>query len=155
MSRHPVSLRVDEAIDTLERYEQEVTPDAIRTNVKKALTWADFSSEEALDAVIDRHVPSRLKARGYRISDSAPREGGRERKVFWEMSADEWAEQVRIKRDSNRYDQTRLAADEAVLTFLREKEKELGYEPYAGLFRDDIGRIYSMHGITAPGVVAA
>lgn len=150
MTRHPVSLRVDEAISLLERHEVEVTPEAIRVNVKKSLTWADFSSEEALDAVIDRHMASRLKARGFVITDATPREGGRARKDFWAVSTDEFAEQLRIKRESSRYDQNRIAADEAVLSFLREQEKTFGYEVYPGLFHAEIDRIYAMHGLASP-----
>jgi hypothetical protein len=155
MPRHPVSVRIDDAIALLRRHSHDVTPSAIRVNVKKALTWADFSSEEALDAVIDRHLPARFKAHGYIITDSTPRDGGRERKDFWSASPDEFEEQIRVKRESNRYDLTRLKADEAILTLLREKEKELGYEVYPGLFHAEIDRIYAMHHVSAPGMKAA
>lgn len=151
MSRHPVSLRVDEAIDLLEQWGQQVAIEGIRANVRRKLTWADFSSDEAIDAVIDRHAVPRLKARGYIVSDSTPRTGGRERKLFWSATPDELGEQLRLKRESARYDENRIRADEAIIAFLRAKRDELGYEVYPGLFDADIERIYAMHGLSSPG----
>jgi hypothetical protein len=150
MALHPVSLRIDEAIALLERCGEDVTPTAIKINVMQRLTWADYSPEQSNSEGLDRRIQQRLRDRGYQITDTE----ARTRRDFWHCTLAELDEQLRVKQDSSDYDRARLRADEAVVTYLREKEKELGYEVCPDLFAEDIARIYAMHGVTPPGAGA-
>lgn len=150
MSRHPVTTQIDAAIDLLERHGEPVTPEAVKRNVTPRLTWADWSPNEAADEALDRRIPRRMKERGYIIADSV----SRERKDFWRSTVAELEEQIRIKKESSRFDVNRLRADEAIVAFLKEQEQAFGYEVYPGLFHADIDRIYRMHGIAIPRVAA-
>lgn len=140
---------INAAIDKLERYGMEITPASVWANIDvKAMSFADA------EAVLAQHIKSRInptfKARGLIIING----GSGERKSFWDATPDELEEQIAVKRRSSDFDANRLAADSAVLIFLREKEKDYGYTVYPELFKSDITRIYAMHGIT-PARVAA
>lgn len=148
--KHPVTQRIYEAIDLLERNNMEVTPASVKINVAGKLTWADWTPEEASDEALTQRIVRAFRERGMAITDSAPREGGRPRKEFWSSLVSELEEQVRIKEESATYDRNRIKAEKAVITFLREKESELGYEPYPGLFHAEIDRIYAMHHVASP-----
>lgn len=140
--------RMHAAIDLLERYGTE------SLDVDKVLANVDLTWDEAQGVVASKKrdlARQALRERGYVITDADTRV----RKDFWQCTPTELAAQLQIKKDSSDYDRARLVADEAVLTFLRVKENELGYEPYPGLFQADISRIYSMHGLTAPKQVKA
>lgn len=151
MAKHPVTDHIDREIDRLERHQAEVTPSAVKINVVKRLTWGDWDPREAQSEALDNRIARRLRTRGYVVADSAPRDGGRPRRDFWLSTTSELEEQLRIKEESSHYDRNRIKADKAVLKFLREKEGELGYEPYAGLFHAEVDRIYAMHGFRSPG----
>lgn len=144
--KHPVTLRVEEAIDLLERNDMEVTPASVKVNAEKTITWADWTPENAASEALDIRVTRCLRDRGYVITDTETRV----RKDFWSARPDELEEQLRIKRESSDYDLQRIKADKAIIAFLREKELELGYEVYPGLFHADIDRIYAMHGLSGP-----
>lgn len=144
--KHPVTQRIEKAIDKLEAHSMEVTPATVKVNAEKEITWADWSAEQAASEALDVRIARCLRARGYVIADAVTGV----RKDFWNATTSELAEQLQVKEKSSDYDLTRIKADVAVLTFLREKEKEMGYEVYPGLFQGEIERIYSMHGIAAP-----
>lgn len=148
--KHPVTARIYEAIDLLDRNGMEVTPAAVKINVQKKITWADWTPEEASEEALEQRIARCFRDRGMAITDSAPRPGGRPRKEFWSSLVSELQEWVRIKEESVTYDRNRIKAEKAVIAFLREKESELGYEPYPGLFHAEIDRIYAMHHIAAP-----
>lgn len=148
--KHPVTQRIEEAIALIERVGGEITPTAVRANVEPKLTWQDWSPEEASGEALEVRIARYLRSNGYVIADAAPREGGRVRKDYWDALVSELEEQIEVKEKSNTYDRNRIKAEKAVITFLRSKEAELGYEPYPGLFHAEIDRIYSMHSVTAP-----
>jgi hypothetical protein len=50
-----------------------------------------------------------------------------------------------ITRSTKQYN-----ALKALVGFLEEKERELGYEPYVYQFEEDARRIYAMHGVELP-----
>lgn len=144
--KHPVTLRIEEAINLLERNGMDVTPATVKINAEKAITWADWTPEQASSEALDGRITRCLRERGYVITDADTRI----RKDFWQCTPAELEAQLQIKKDSSDYDRSRIAAEEAVIVFLRAKEKDLGYAPYPGLFQADIDRIYSMHGLDAP-----
>jgi hypothetical protein len=149
-TRSPVREVIVQAIELVQRHGFPVTPKTIRANIDvDGLTIGD--ANQALVKHINAQIPVVMKEMGLVITDTATRD----RKPFADSTADELDEQIKVKAESTRYDQNRLAADQIVVKLLREKEKELGYEVYPGLFHDEIDRIYSMHGIAAPWGVAA
>lgn len=146
MARHPVRTVIDAAIERVERYGLPMTPDNVIANVQvDGLTLAD--AHDALRRLVRSLTPVVLKERGFVIADPKTRE----RKDFWNSGPDDLEEQQRIKEQGNDFDQVQIAVGKAVIKFLREKEKEFGYEVYPGLFHAEIDRIYSMHGLAAPG----
>lgn len=145
--RHPANIRIAEAIARCEEYEVEVTPQNVRTNL--TLTYDDLTADEAIGETIDRRIRQVMRGSGYVIADTE----SRERKYFWSCTADELEEQTRIKQEGTVYDQNRLRADEAVISFLRQKERELGYAPFPELFADDIDRLYRMNMCEPPARV--
>lgn len=149
--KHPVTLRIEEAIDLLERHGMDITPASVKVNAEKAITWADWTPEQASSEALDGRIARCLRARGYVITDTDTRI----RKDFWQCTSTELKAQLRIQKDSSDYDRPRIAAKEAVIVFLDAKEQELGYAPYPGLFQAEIDRIYSMHGLTAPTRLSA
>ncbi len=151
MPRHPVTAKIDAAVAKLERHGMDVTPSAVKVNVEKGLTWADWSSIDAASEALDRRIQQRLKDTGHVISDAVRGV----RKDFWQCSISELEEQFRIKEESSTYDRNRILADKAVLDFLKVKNTELGYDVYPGLFENEINRIYAMHSVSVPGAQAA
>lgn len=145
MAQNPVHEVIIAAKEKTERYGLPVTPDNVRANIDySALTIGD--AVEATRRYTNSQVAVVLKSQGFVITDTATRE----RKDFWQSTRSELGEQLRLKVESATYDSNRILADKAMLALLEEKERELGYEPYAGLFRDEIDRIYAMHGVSAP-----
>jgi hypothetical protein len=151
MPKHPVTLKIEAAIALLERHGMEVTPAAVKVNVEKDLTWADWAPEKAASEALDGRIRRTLKAGGHIISDATMGV----RKGFWEAEIPDLEEQLRVKEESNTYDRNRILADRAVLDFLKEKEKDFGYPVYPGLFHMEIDRIYAMHSLTPPGAQEA
>lgn len=149
MSLSPVSAAIDTAIARLQKFGVAITLDNIVTEARKHLTFADFSSDEAVDALLRSRVPGRL--RGHVIADHHTHE----RVQHDEARIPDLEVQLRICEVSSDRDQTSLAAKKAELAFLRVKRNELGYEPWPGLFRDEIDRIYRMHGCSSPLRLAA
>lgn len=150
--RHPVTIRIDEAVELLQKYGEPITLPSVKTNAKRRLTWADFSSDEALDAVVDQRLSKRLKELGIVIVDAE--EG--ERKLFDDCTLVEFDEQIAVKQRNVTYVSNRLRADKAVREFLAEKQA-MAEEPLRiGDFRDDVDSIYAAHGfaITATPDVA-
>lgn len=147
MSRHPVSLKIDQTIDLLQRNNVPVTPGAVRINVRKVLTYADFTPYESLDAVIDARMAERFRAKGLVITDRE----SRIRKQFWHSEIAELEEQQEIKRQSSLFDANRIKADGAVIELLKAKRDEFGYEPSPDQFRGEIHEVYAGYGLAAPG----
>lgn len=146
---NPTHAVIVAAIDKVERYGLPMTTENVKANVDvDALTLGDMNS--ALWRHLAAQIPVVMRDRGLIIADTKTRE----RKDFWASTPDELEEQKRIKEQSNDFDRVRITCDEAVITFLREKEKEFGYEVYPGLFHSDIDRIYAMHGLSAPSSAA-
>lgn len=145
-SPNPVNVVISAALDKVERYGLPITLENVRANIDySSLTIGD--AVEATRRYTNAQVPTVLKSMGLIIADTVTRE----RKGYWDSTRAELGEQLRLKVESATFDSNRILAEKAVLAFLEEKEKELGYEPYAGLFRDDITRIYAMHGMSVPG----
>lgn len=144
--RHPVTVRIDEAVDLLERHGQPLTLDDIRVNVKKRLTWNDFSSEEALDAVVDIRLARRLKDLGVVAVDA---DGSGERKLFDDCTLAEFDEQITIKQRNVTYVANRLRVDKAVREFLAEKQAMADHPVTVGEFREQIEAIYAEHEMAA------
>lgn len=134
MSRHPVTARIDDAIDHLEKLGQRVTPAAVKINVRKHLTYGDLSTHEMLDAAIDQRLRPRLAARGYVIADDETRV----RKLFADCAPEEFAAQVEVAQINLDKCARRLSEDRKVLAFLRSKEQALGRPVTAGEFADEI-----------------
>jgi hypothetical protein len=148
-SPNPVRVAVDAAIERVERYGLPMTLENVSANVQvDSLTVA--AAVDALRRQVKSMIPVRMKEMGFVITDAKTRE----RKDFWTATADELDEQTRIKQQSSDHDRVRIACDEAVVAFLREKEKDFGYEVWPGLFHAEIDRIYAMHGLVAPGAKA-
>lgn len=144
---NPVHDVIIAAKEKAERYGLPITLTNVRANIDySSLTIGD--AVEATRRYTNAQVPAVLKSLGLIIADGTTRE----RKDYWQSTREELGEQLRLKVESATYDSNRILAEKAVLAFLEEKEKELGYEPYAGLFRDDIERIYAMHSLSSPGV---
>lgn len=136
----------------MERIERHGLPMSTQ-NVKANVCIDDFTLREIRDGMehnVNALIPVVMKEQGFVITD----ERTRERKSFWQATADELDEQLRLKTEGSRFDRQRIACDEAVIAFLREKEKDFGYEVYPELFQDDIDRIYAMHGLSSPGGAA-
>lgn len=148
--KHPITQRIEEAVELIERVNGEITPSAIKVNVEPKITWADWTPEEAASEALDARIARWLRGAGYVIADAAPREGGRVREGFWTTPVSKLEEQQQIRAKSIGFDKRRAEAEQMVITFLREKERELAYEPYAELFHDEIARIYSMYGMAPP-----
>lgn len=146
MARSPITQRIDEAIDLIERVGGDVTPTAVQVNAWKSITYADWRPGQPEAEALALRIRRRLRERGYQIADAdtGTRVG------FWECTVEQLKEQRRVKLESSRYDKTRLDAEDAVIALLTEKKKEFGYEVYPGLFASEIDRIYSMHGLTVP-----
>lgn len=145
-SQNPVHAVIVAAKEKAERYGLPITLDNVRANID----YGSLTVGEAVEAArryTNAQVAAVLKSQGFIIADAATRE----RKDYWSSTRAELGEQLRIKVESATFDSNRILAEKAVLAFLEEKEKELGYEPYVGLFRDDVERIYAMHGIQSPG----
>lgn len=139
-------LLITEAIDRVQRYGLPLTPANVKANVNiKDFTLAEI--EVGMTKHVFAQIPTVMKEQGLIIADAVTRE----RKAFWDSSADELEEQKRIKEQSSDFDRVRLACDEQIIVFLRVKEKEHGYAVYPGLFHAEIDRIYSMHGLASPG----
>jgi hypothetical protein len=137
---------IAQSIERVQRHGLKLTPE----NVKANISIRDFTLgeiEEGMTKHVYAQIPVVMKEQGLIIADPATRE----RKPFWEASADDLDEQTRIKEQSSDFDRVRLVCDKAVVAFLREKESELGYEVYPGLFHAEIDRIYAMHGLDSPG----
>lgn len=146
MARHPIAIRIDEAIDACEKYGVDVTVANVVNNAEGRITWSDASPDEVLHEALRARVARQLKDRGYIIADATTRR----RKSFWKSTAAELEEQQLVKTESSRHDQNRILADGMVIDFLKSKATELGYDPFPELFRDDVERIYAMHGIGTP-----
>lgn len=145
----PARAAIAAAIDLVEKHGLPLTPATVRANVDiEALSLAD--AREALAKHVNGQIPLMLKERGCVIVD----ERSGERKSFWTSTPDELEEQERIKARSSDFDRVRLACGAAVVAFLREKEREFGYEVCPDLFADDIARIYAMHSVPVPARMA-
>lgn len=144
-NNNPLRALIHDAIDRIERHGVAVTLPHVRSNITvEDLTLRDL--HDAMTRQLNALIPIVMKERGMVITDATTRE----RKPFWEATADELDEQNRIKERSADFDRARLAADKAVVTFLRGKSVEFGYEVYPELFADDIERIYRMHSVQPP-----
>lgn len=144
--RHPVTTRIDDAVDLIERVGGDVTLPAVMINAEKTITLADWKPGEPQKEALQMRVYRRLRDRGYVISDTDTRI----RKSFWGATVEELEAQQKIKVEAAEFDGARLRADEQVIRFLQAKRDELGYEVYPGLFAEEIDRIYRMNGVTAP-----
>lgn len=144
-SSNPVHDVILAAKDKVERYGLPVTLENVRSNIDySSLTIGD--AVEATRRYTNAQVAAVLKSLGFIIADTVTRE----RKSYWESTRSELGEQLRLKVESATFDSNKILVDKAVIALLEEKEKELGYEPYAGLFQDDINRIYAMHNVDPP-----
>lgn len=142
--RHPVTERIDKVLDDLRLHNLPVTMQTIMVNAKKRLTWSDFSSDEALEAVVRLHARRRLKALGYVIVDELENV----REDFVDVTPDQYRAQIAVKREHVRYAIARLEADEAVHAFLTVKQETSDAPIYAGDFLEEIDSIYAEHGLT-------
>jgi hypothetical protein len=148
MKRHPVTQRIDEAVELRVEWERPVTPGAIREYVKNNLRHADFTSDEAMEAVIDRYLVPRLKSLGYIIATEE--EGAeRERKLMDDCTVSEFSKQVEIKQRNVENVRNRFKADRAVEEFLLQKQEMAGRDLTVGEFADAVTSIYAEHGIAA------
>lgn len=145
MARHPVTVRIDDAVSLLQRYGQPLTIDNIVTNAKQKLTYSDFSSEEACEAMIRLRAPGRLKALGLSIVDSETYA----REEFEECTDEQFAERIEVKERNVRHVQRHLAADRAVAEFLAAKHEQHGRPVTVGEFLSEIDAIYAEHGVAA------
>lgn len=135
-----------EALDLLESYGIDPTPEKVRANIKvDGLTLADAT--EGLRKYINSQIGPVMKERGLIITDAA----AHTRKPFWDSNVDELEAQLQVKKESRRFDENRITADKAVIDFLKEQQETFGYEVYPGLFHAEIDRIYAMHGLVSPG----
>jgi hypothetical protein len=149
MAANPVLAAILAAKDKVERYGLPMTLENVRANIDySSLTIGD--AVEATRRYTNAQVPTVLKSLDLIIVDTVTRE----RKGYWESTRSELGEQLRLKVESATYDSNKILVDKAVISLLEEKERELGYEPYAGLFQDEINRIYAMHNVTPPGAAA-
>lgn len=145
MPRHPVTVRIDDAVSMLQRYGQPLTIENIVTNAKKALTYADFSSEEACEAMIRLRAPGRLRTLGLSIVDSETFE----REEFEECTDEQFAERIEVKERNLRHVQRNLAADRAVAEYLAVMHEQHGRPVTVGEFREAIDAIYAEYGVAA------
>ena len=143
-SMHPANQRIDEAIDRCRTFGVDITPETVRVNLQ--LGYNDLSADDAIEEALGFRIRRRMRLRGLLIA----KEDTRARKLFWEMTPDELAVQQAVRSDSSAADRAQMQAHKAVITFLRSKEAELGYEPYPALFEEEINRIFRMHGVPAP-----
>ncbi|HTE60415.1 MAG TPA: hypothetical protein VK631_08680 [Solirubrobacteraceae bacterium] len=145
-AHNPVRAAILAAIELVQRNGEPLTTKYVRANVKTGGLSLD-DTHEALRKHINAQIPVVMKELGLIIADPKTRE----RKDFWTSSPADLEEQARIKKRSNQFDTNRIACDEAVIAFLREKEKDFGYPVYPGLFHAEIDRIYAMHSLVSPG----
>lgn len=150
-TRHPVTRRIDEAIDLLERVGHPVTPGAVRVNVKKRITYTDLTPDEMLEAAIDQRLDRRLKARGYMILDETTRVRG----LGLNADVDELDAQLRLQDENVTYVVNSRDALRAVVKFLRAKQAATGAPVRASDFYDEVVAIYEAHGIPASRLVGA
>lgn len=136
---HPVTRRIDEAVALLERWQRPVSVHNVIVNAKKKLTYSDFSSDEACDAVLRVRVRSRLRTLGYSIADAETHE----QRQLDDCTYSEFCERVKIKRENAQHVERSLEADEAVAEFLAVKREQLGREITVGDFADEIEAIYA------------
>lgn len=134
MSVHPITARIKDAVAHLEKLRVRVTPDTVKKEVRSRITYADLTTEEMLDASIDRKLRPALAALGYVITDADTLN----RRLFDECSPDEFESQVAIQALNVQRCRDRLDTDRRVLAFLRAKERELGRPVTAGEFAEEI-----------------
>lgn len=137
MSVHPITARIKDAVAHLERLGVRVTPDTVKQHVRRRITYADLTTEEMLDASIDRKLRPTLSALGYVITD----QDTLNRRLFDECTPDEFESQVEIQAVNVQRCRDRLDADRRVLAFLRAKEGELGRPVTAGEFAEEIAAL--------------
>lgn len=144
--RSELTEAIDDAIDTVKRAELSCTPRAVRANVRMTAVAYDAARDRGLDDAIVR----RLKARGEIIVDAVPQEGGRPRGGYYETGLTEHKEQLRLQAENGRYTQNKIAAETAVIEFMEQRTKDLGYEPPWVTIAEDVSRIYRMHSVAPP-----
>lgn len=142
---NPLRALIGDALDRLERHGLAVTPKNVRANITvDDLTLRDL--HDAMTRQLNALIPVVMKERAMVIVNPVTRE----RKPFWTAGPDDLEQQLKIKTEGSGYDRKRIAADKAVIAFLREKSTELGYEVYPELFQDEIDRIFRMQNVTPP-----
>lgn len=144
--RSELTEAIDDAIDLVKRSELDCTPATVRRNVRMTPAAFDAARDRGLDDAIAR----RLKGRGEIIVDAVPREGGRPRGGYWGTGLSEHQEQLRIQAENGRYTQNKIAAENAVCAFMKQRTTELGYEPPWVTIAEDVVRIYAMHDAAPP-----
>ncbi len=137
--KHPITVRVEEAIARHREWERPLTFESLRTYVMHNLRVMDYSADEAMQAIVDKHIRVYLRRPDLTINDATA--------LTYENTEDctveEFEEQVRVKRENQTYVARRLRADEAVLEFLQEKQRMLSRPVTVAEFASEIEEIYA------------
>lgn len=134
--------QIMEAVELCQRNGVEVSVDHVAVNMRVA----PQDLAELMDAGLRTRIRRTLQRHGYFVTDMRLHA----RTQLRDARLTDLRAGLKVKRQSSRYDQNQIAALEMLVDFLEAKERELGYEPYVGLFEDDARRIFAMHGLDLP-----
>lgn len=129
------------AVAKVDRYGLPRTLENIRANIDYSLLTFGHARKH-----VDARIGPWLRAQSNIIVD----QDTRERQDYWKSGLRAHEEQLKIKRQSARYDANRIRAEEQVIKLLKQDFVDFGYERHAEFLKDEIDRIYAMHGLTAP-----
>jgi hypothetical protein len=150
--RSPMTIIVDQAIQTTVQSGVLVTPDNVRARLNRSAIGG-LPVTFLLDAVeqeTQSRVADRLKSMGWIITNAATRE----RKPFSDATAQDLAQREFIQTLNIDYVRVQQKATRIVRKYLEKRSKALGRPVTVSDFPDEVRNIYARLGVTPPGPAA-